>query len=58
VEDVISRKEEKIEGSLCSIFISQFEWVEEERIEWKKDQEVCKIIQQLQEEPNSLDNFV
>jgi hypothetical protein len=38
VEDVISRKEEKIEGSLCSIFISQFEWVEEERIEWKKDQ--------------------
>jgi hypothetical protein len=32
--------------------------VEETRIEWKKDQEVCKIIQQLQEDPISLDNFV
>jgi hypothetical protein len=27
-------------------------------IEWKQDQEVCNIIQQLQEEPSSLDNFV
>ena len=32
--------------------------MEEERIEWNQDQEVCKIIQQLQEDPNSLDKFV
>jgi hypothetical protein len=33
-------------------------WVEEARIEWKKDQEVCNIIQQLQEDPRALDKFV
>jgi hypothetical protein len=27
-------------------------------IEWKKDQEVCKITQQLHEDPSSIDNFV
>jgi hypothetical protein len=32
--------------------------VEEARIEWKQDQEICKIIQQLQEDPSSLDKFV
>jgi hypothetical protein len=32
--------------------------VEEVRIEWKKDQEVCKIIQTIQEDLNSLYEFV
>jgi hypothetical protein len=32
--------------------------VEEGRIEWKQDQEVCKIIQQIQEVPSALDKFV
>ena len=32
--------------------------MEEARIEWNQDQEVCKIIQQLQGDPNSLDNFI
>jgi hypothetical protein len=32
--------------------------VEEARIEWKQDQEVCKTIQKLQEDPSSLDNFL
>jgi hypothetical protein len=36
----------------------QSDWVEEARIEWKQDQEVWKIIQQLQEDPSSLDIFV
>jgi hypothetical protein len=27
-------------------------------IEWKQDQEVCKFIQQLHEDPSSLENFV
>jgi hypothetical protein len=38
VVDALSRKEEKIEGSLCAISILKFYWVEEVRIEWKKDQ--------------------
>jgi hypothetical protein len=38
--------------------ILQSEWDEEERIEWKQDQEVCKTIQQLHEDPSSIDNFV
>jgi hypothetical protein len=58
VADALSRKEEEIEGELCAISIPQFDWVEEARIEWNKDKEVCKIIQQLQEDPSSLDNFV
>jgi hypothetical protein len=58
VVDALSRKEEEIEGSLCVISIPQSNWVEEARIEWKQYQEVCKIIQQLQEDPSSLDNFV
>jgi hypothetical protein len=51
-------KKKKQKGSLCVISIPQSDWVEEARIEWKQDQEVCKIIQQLQEDPNALDKFV
>ena len=58
VADALSRKEEETKGSLCSISISQSNWMEEARIEWKKHQEVCNTIQQLQEEHNSLDDFV
>jgi hypothetical protein len=32
VADALSRKEEEIEGSLCSISIPQFDWVEEAMI--------------------------
>jgi hypothetical protein len=38
--------------------ILQSDWVEEARIEWKQYQEVCKIIQQLQEGSSALDKFV
>jgi hypothetical protein len=58
VVDALLRKEEEKEGSLCVISILQSNWVEEARIEWKKDKKVCKIIRQLKEDPNSLDNFV
>jgi hypothetical protein len=54
----LSRKEEEIEGSLCVISILQSNWVEEARIEWKQYKEACKTIQQLQEDPSSLDIFV
>ena len=58
VTNALSRKEEETEVSLCAIYIPQSDWVEEAMIEWKKDQEVCKIIQQLQEDPNALDKLV
>ena len=56
--DALSRKEEETEGSIRFIYIPQSDWVEEVRIKWKKYQEVCKIIKQLEEDPKSLDNFV
>ena len=56
--DALSMKEEEIEVSLCFISILQFDWVKKARIEWKQHQEVCKIIQQQQEEPISSYNFV
>ena len=58
VADALSRKEEETKGSLCAISIPKSIWVEEASIEWKQDQEVCNIIQQLQEDPSSLDNYV
>jgi len=54
----LSRKEDETEGALCAISILQSDWVEATRIEWKQDQEVCKIIQQLQEDLSALDKFV
>jgi hypothetical protein len=56
--DALSKKEEETEGSLCAISILQFDWEEKEGIEWKQDQEGCKIIQQLQEDLSALDKFV
>jgi hypothetical protein len=58
VANALSRKEEDTKGLLCAISILQFDWVEEARIEWKQYQKVCKIIQQLQEDPSALDKFV
>ena len=58
VESVHLRKEEDIEGLLCAIYVPQSNWVEEERIEHKKYQNICKIIQQIQEKPTALYKFV
>jgi hypothetical protein len=58
VADSLSRKEEETKGSLCAISSLQSDWVEEARIEWKQDQEVCKIIQKLHEVPSSIEKFV
>jgi hypothetical protein len=56
--DVLSKKEEETKGSLCVISIPLYDWVKEARIEWKQYEEVCNIIQQLKEDPRSLDKFV
>jgi hypothetical protein len=58
VEDSLSRKEKETKGSLCDISILQSNWVEEPRIEWKQYQELCNIIQQLQEDHDSLKNII
>jgi hypothetical protein len=57
VEDALSRKEEDTRAYFV-LFPFTIDWVEEARIEWKQDQKVCKIIQQLQEDPSALDKFV
>ena len=56
--DALSRKEEEIYGSICAISSLESDWVEEARIEWNEDQQVCKIIQQLHEDSSSVYNFV
>jgi hypothetical protein len=58
VADSLSRKEEETKGSLCATCIPQFDWVENTMIKWKEDKELCKIVQKLHEDPNSLDIFV
>jgi hypothetical protein len=58
VADGLSGKEEETKGSLCSISSAQSDWVEDTRIECNQDQEVCKIIQKLHEDPSSVENFV
>jgi hypothetical protein len=57
VVDALSRKEEDTNGLLCAISIPQSDWVEEARIEWKQDEKICKIIQQLQEDPDAVEKF-
>jgi hypothetical protein len=58
VENALLRKEEDIEGLLCVIYVPLSNWVEEERIEHKKYQNICNIIQQIQENPTTLHKFV
>ena len=47
VVDALSRKDEEVEALLCAISIIQPDWITELRDEWKKDEEVWKIIQML-----------
>ena len=53
----LSGKEEDMEELLCTISIPQFNQVEEARIEWKQDEKIFKIIQQLQEDPDAIEKF-
>ena len=47
VVDALSRKDEEVEALLFSISIIQTDWITKERDEWKKDEEVWTIIQNL-----------
>ena len=53
----LSRKDEDVEGLLCSISIIQPYWINEARDEWKNNEEVSALIQKLQQDPNTSDTF-
>ena len=57
IADALSRKDEDVEALLCSISIIQPNWIAEARDEWKNDEEVLTLIQNLQQDPTTSDTF-
>ena len=57
VADALSRKDEDVEELLCAISIIQPEWITKARDEWKNDEEVWTLIQNLQQDPSTFDTF-
>ena len=57
VADALSRKDEDVEAFLCAISIIQPEWITEARDEWKNDEEVWTLIQNLQQDPSTYETF-
>ena len=47
VADALSRKSEEVEALLRAISIIQPDWITEARNEWKKDEQVWTLIQNL-----------
>ena len=47
VADALSRNNEEVEAFLCAISIVQLDWITEARDEWKKDEEMWTLIQNL-----------
>jgi hypothetical protein len=47
VVDALSRKDEGVEAFLCSISIIQTDWIIESRDEWKNDEKMWTLIQNL-----------
>ena len=47
VVDALSRKDEDVEALFSAISIIQPDWINETRDEWKKDEEVWPLIQNL-----------
>ena len=57
VVDALSRNDKEVEAFLCAIYIIQPNWITEVRGEWKKDEQVWKLIQKLQQDPSTSDTF-
>ena len=57
VSDSLSRKDKEVEALLCAISIIQPDWITEARDEWKKEEEVWKLIQKLKQDPSTYDTF-
>ena len=47
-----------MEAWLCAIYIIKPDWITEARDESKKDKEVWKLIQKLQQDPSTSDKFI
>jgi hypothetical protein len=58
VVDALSRKYEDVEALLCSLSITQLDWIVEAREEWKNDLSVWTLIQKLQKDSNVSNTFV
>jgi len=57
VENPFSRKDEDVEAFLCAISITQPNLINEARDEWKNDEEVWALIQNIQQDPSTFDTF-
>ena len=57
VANALSRKDEEVEQLLCAISIIQPDWITKARDEWKKEEEVWTLIQNLQQYPSTSDTF-
>ena len=57
VANALSRKDEEVEAFLCAIYIIQPYWITEGRKEWKNDEEVWTLIQNLLQGPSTYDTF-
>ena len=55
--DALSIKDEDVEAFLCAISIIQPDWINEARDEWKNDEEVWELIQNIQQDPSTSDTF-
>ena len=57
VADALPRQNEEVEALLYAISIIQLDWIIKARDEWKKDEEVWTLIQNLQQDPSTYDTF-
>ena len=46
-----------MEAFLCVISIIQLDWINKARDEWKNDEEMWALIQNLQQDPSIFDRF-
>ena len=57
VANALSRNDEDVGELLCAISIIQPDWISEAREEWKNEEEVWTLIQNLQQDPSTYDTF-
>ena len=57
VANALSIKNEDVATFLCAIYIIQLDQITKARDEWKNDEEVWKLIQKLQQNPNISNTF-
>ena len=57
VANALSRKDEEVEEFICAIYIIQTKWITKARDEWKNEEEVWTLIQNLQQDPSTSETF-